>query len=365
MKQINMKDYTGKNYLVDGCVVRALDNLYVSTDINELFGGVDVATHCAETYNGKNYSLIYFYDDKAVRQIAKKSGMEHLLPDLGITDALVPVHHEEVEVCGERVLAAVTEDGKAYFSPRHVCDALGIDWPTQFRKIMADEVLKSTVGEMTTVAADGKKRVQTMIPIEFANGWLFTIKKVRPELQAKLNLFRAEAFLALDAWFRQGLRNDPEVQAKFDLPKSLSEALRAYADEVEKNERLAAANKVLAPRAAYHVGATKDGGEYYLREVARSLGTTHIQLSRFLVSKGVFYARRYANNTKPSGYQTRNVPKAQYVAGGYFNWGNGSHSHGVTYTITQKGVRFIAELLYADGLIDEIPAWAKLHEEAA
>lgn len=49
-----------------------------------------------------------------------------------------------------------------------------------------------------------------MLPIEFANGWLFTIKKVRPELQAKLNLFRAEAFLALDAWFRQGLRKDDE-----------------------------------------------------------------------------------------------------------------------------------------------------------
>jgi hypothetical protein len=25
-----------------------------------------------------------------------------------------------------------------------------------------------------------------MLPIEYANGWLFTIKKVRPELQAKL-----------------------------------------------------------------------------------------------------------------------------------------------------------------------------------
>jgi hypothetical protein len=65
---------------------------------------------------------------------------------------------------------------KAYFSPRHVCDALGISWPRQFRKIKEDEFLKSTVVISPTVAADGKKRVQTMLPIEFANGWLFTIK---------------------------------------------------------------------------------------------------------------------------------------------------------------------------------------------
>jgi hypothetical protein len=138
--------------------------------------------------------------------------MEHLLPDLGITDALVPVRHEEVEVCGERVLAAVTEDNKAYFSPRHVCNALGIDWKSQHVKIKADPVLSSVVVEITTTARDGKNYKMFMLPIEYANGWLFTIKKVRPELQAKLNLFRTEGYAALDAWFRQGLRNDPEVQ---------------------------------------------------------------------------------------------------------------------------------------------------------
>ncbi|MGX7950761.1 phage antirepressor N-terminal domain-containing protein [Oleidesulfovibrio alaskensis] len=50
-----------------------------------------------------------------------------------------------------------------------MCDALGIAWPRQFTKIKDDAVLSRTVTEMITVAADGKKRVQTMIPIEFAN----------------------------------------------------------------------------------------------------------------------------------------------------------------------------------------------------
>lgn len=84
---------------------------------------------------------------------------------------------------------------------RHVCDALGLKWVAQFEKIKEDAVLNSTIRLIRTVAHDGKNRETTMLPIEFLSGWLFTIKKVRPELQAKLNLYRAEGFRALDAWF--------------------------------------------------------------------------------------------------------------------------------------------------------------------
>ena len=52
-------------------------------------------------------------------------------------------------------------------------------------KIKADPVLSSVVVEITTTARDGKNYKMFMLPIEYANGWLFTIKKVRPELQAK------------------------------------------------------------------------------------------------------------------------------------------------------------------------------------
>ncbi|NCB97215.1 MAG: hypothetical protein EOM36_02495 [Bacteroidia bacterium] len=67
-------------------------------------------------------------------------------------------------VCGSNILATVTQDNRCYFSPRHVCDALGIDWKTQHRKIMADQVLTATMVEMTTVARDGKSRTMSMLP---------------------------------------------------------------------------------------------------------------------------------------------------------------------------------------------------------
>lgn len=125
---------------------------------------------------------------------------------------------------GGSIVAAV-KDGECFFSPRHVCQEMGINWQTQFRKIASDPVLAPTVVEMTTVALDGKKRLTAMLPLSMLSGWLFTIKKVAPAIQGKLNLYRAEGFLALDAWFRQGLRQDQEVQQKIKVPQTLAEAL--------------------------------------------------------------------------------------------------------------------------------------------
>lgn len=67
----------------------------------------------------------------------------------------------------------------------------------QYRKIKEDQVLATCVVEITTqLPSSRQSRAYTMLPIEFLSGWLFTIKKVAPEVQAKLNLYRAEGFRA-------------------------------------------------------------------------------------------------------------------------------------------------------------------------
>jgi hypothetical protein len=207
-------------------------------------------------------------------------------------ETLIPVRHEEVAVCGEYVLAAVTGDGKAYFSPRHVCDALGIAWPRQFTKIKDDAVLSRTVTEMITVAADGKKRLQTMLPIEFANGWLFTIKKVRPELQAKLNLFRAEAYHVLDLWFRKGLRYEEDALEALGLPdfESPAEAARAWAEEREQRIELEAENATLRPKAKVYETCFADS-QMSVVQFARTLhGVNSMKVKEDLMRAG--YLRR-------------------------------------------------------------------------
>ncbi len=164
------------------------------------------------------------------------------------TTAFTPVRHEEVTVCGATVLAAVTEDGKCYFSPRHFCDALGIDWAAQYTKIKAKRALNSVVAMIPTTAADGKKYETFMLPIEMLSGWLFTINRVRPEIQDKLDMFQVEAFHVLDLWFRQGLRNNQDL---IKLPNFMDPvaAARAWADAQEELAAEKEQNAILKPKA--------------------------------------------------------------------------------------------------------------------
>jgi len=154
------------------------------------------------------------------------------------TTAITPVRHEEITICNATILAAVTPDDRCYFSPRHVCDALGIDWNGQRVKILSDPVLKTCVEEISTqLPGSSQSRSYVMLPIEFLSGWLFTIKKVRPEVQDKLNVFRAEGFVALDAWFRKGLRHSPTVADILSNPDFAIELLTKFKEEQEARRR--------------------------------------------------------------------------------------------------------------------------------
>lgn len=76
-------------------------------------------------------------------------------------------------------------DAKKLVPIKPICEALGIDYASQFTKIKNDEDLSSTVVLSTIVATDGKEREMVCLPMEFIFGWLFTInhKNVKPEAQ--------------------------------------------------------------------------------------------------------------------------------------------------------------------------------------
>ncbi len=97
-----------------------------------------------------------------------------------------------------------------------ICDALGIDYSTQVKKIKEDEDLQSTVGLSPIVAADGKDREMVCLPLEFIFGWLFTInpKNVKPEAQAAVRTYRMECYRTLYKHFSAYSQFNEEKQNK-------------------------------------------------------------------------------------------------------------------------------------------------------
>jgi len=89
---------------------------------------------------------------------------------------------EKIPFYGDEIIA-IYENGKVWVALRPIVENLGLNWSKQYRKILADPVLSSTVAQKATVAQDGKERKLLCLPVEYLNGFLFKINpnKVKDE----------------------------------------------------------------------------------------------------------------------------------------------------------------------------------------
>jgi len=105
-----------------------------------------------------------------------------------------------------------------------ICDALGIDAEGQRQRIEKDEILGSTAFVIKAVAADGKQREMTCLPMKFIFGWLFSISTDRVAEHAKdaVIMYKLECYDALYNYFSEKAMFLEEKQS------SLSEKITEY-----------------------------------------------------------------------------------------------------------------------------------------
>jgi hypothetical protein len=141
---------------------------------------------------------------------------------------LVPIEVRTVDFYGDQLVGGLVrlDDGTLIYVPvKPICDYLGVDWSSQRRRILRDEVLAEGMVIMTIPSSGGPQRVNCL-PLDLLPGFLFGIesKRVRPELQEKIARYRREAFRILWEAFR------PQVEPATDLaaPAGRSGAEIAY-----------------------------------------------------------------------------------------------------------------------------------------
>ncbi len=86
---------------------------------------------------------------------------------------------------------------------KHICEAIGIDYSRQAKRIREDESYESKLIKVQT--RGGLQEVFT-IPLSKLNGWLFSINpnKVKPEVKQKLIEYKKECFDVLNNYFSKG-----------------------------------------------------------------------------------------------------------------------------------------------------------------
>lgn len=111
---------------------------------------------------------------------------------------------ELIQFHGHDVVTIAHGNGKIFVAIKPICDAIGLEWSAQFRRVQRDLVLGSTIAMMAIVAEDGKLREMLCLPLNMLNGWLFGVdaKRVKPELQETVIAYQRECYDVLDAHFR-------------------------------------------------------------------------------------------------------------------------------------------------------------------
>jgi len=116
-----------------------------------------------------------------------------------------------------------SHDGEDMIAVKPICEALGLDWKTQHRKIIKNNE-RLNCGHMTIVAEDGKQREMLCIPIKKVAAWLFTInpKKVKEHYKSSVIAFQDELQHVLYSYVKGDLTYE-----KMDMLLKLLEELKA------------------------------------------------------------------------------------------------------------------------------------------
>jgi len=159
--------------------------------------------------------------------------------------ALVPIEQRTVEFHGDELVVVLveTEAGRVAYVPiRPLCEAIGLAWSPQRRRIERDSTLseEAMIVTVTVTKSGGVKRGNPnmlALPVEFLNGWLFGVNpdRVRPELRETVIRYRRECHRVLAQAFGPAVVTafgpDEDTAAELVKVREFGLAIARLADE--------------------------------------------------------------------------------------------------------------------------------------
>ena len=146
--------------------------------------------------------------------------------------ALVPVREQAVDFYGDQVLAAQLADGTILVPLRPLCEALGLEWSAQTRRVRRDPALAPAAG-VAIMATPSGRQAMLCLPLKLLPGWLFgvTVSKVRPELREKILRYQQDCYEVLWNAFKADILPAPPPSdlAGAELALEIAEAVAALA----------------------------------------------------------------------------------------------------------------------------------------
>ncbi|MFZ4215248.1 phage antirepressor N-terminal domain-containing protein [Pantoea endophytica] len=113
-------------------------------------------------------------------------------------------------------MIATTIRRRPYVAIKPICEAAGLDWPYQRKRILRDDILSEDIVITTVMTPQGQKKM-LFLPLEQLNGWLLrvNVKRVKPELRDTLHIYKRKCHHVLFMhFFGKTVRERKRVEKK-------------------------------------------------------------------------------------------------------------------------------------------------------
>lgn len=143
----------------------------------------------------------------------------------------IPFHGQTIPV--------FTQNRQHYVAMRPICENIGLEWNSQFRRIKRNEILNSAIAMMATPSNGGKQET-LCLPLEYLNGWLFGVdaRRVKPQIRERLLQYQRECFQVLAAHFMQPKQPPavalPAVVTELPTREELQQVLLMLCDRLKE-----------------------------------------------------------------------------------------------------------------------------------
>jgi hypothetical protein len=101
------------------------------------------------------------------------------------------------------VLVDMDGNQEVYVPVRPLCDYLGLNWSGQRQRIYRDTILNEVSSECV-IHSQGQGRSMLCLPLDYLNGWLFSVsaERVKDEIRGSLLRYQRECYRVLADAFR-------------------------------------------------------------------------------------------------------------------------------------------------------------------
>lgn len=146
-----------------------------------------------------------------------------------------------VALVNKTQITVVDQNNTPFVPIKPICDALGINFPSQFTKLKDDDFFNSTIVLSTTVGADEKSREMASLPLKYALLWLGSInpKNVAPEAKESVMRYKEACASALFDYFYGHVLFVRERNRKlYELRQQKVEAKQRFANAKEEIKQI-------------------------------------------------------------------------------------------------------------------------------